>query len=819
MASPRLRAAVAVLVAILSATASLLHAEAQSDGVRLSSDLQLLGINTLSGGGHVTWTLTGDAAKALRQRIVALFDAYAWIPRGLAYAGNATGGNGDGVIQGTEAITYTNFLENELEGIRYGYGGTDVRFIRINRADLLEKSLPVNRSTSGLVGTNANSTEPLEIRFIFNADTVSEDYSFQFSDLRLAHALFKVFDLRQVQTWVNGDPWPLVRESGWHPVLMTDGQWAFWPGNDTTWTTDPRTGRYDNGRASTSRTATEASVLWLDLQTGSSANVTFQYLGQLANLGDSLRLQIATEPSYATWSDLATTDGDTSLPDSPTWRSVTYDLSAYIGQRVRLRLNFTSDASLNDAPGFFVRGFEINAPSVFRGSVESSSTDFLVGLLSFGNFEVRTGRTHVIRTPAGEILLYSASYDSSAPPADTGRFRSFELIENPQFLFGLLLAAAIVNSSTRRRLFARYRKRHPEEYRDGATESRVVKWAARGILILLVLLYFVPSLFAFVGVQSLFVTGVTFLVLVVASTAGLGLGSWAVYRREARFIPPAEAEEIGAEDVPPPPPDLLSPSEAEGLDLRPHRILPCARCLEEIEFREDVHKCLCGQTYHRECAADLGQCPNCRRPLGVVEPLEKKMVAAKCPECGEIQLVPESTDLMRTRCETCGAHLKGIDPGSSYLIVASQPEPTWEWFQSLVRNNVPGLALSSTHPEKLRRQYGLQGVELHWLSEGEQDSAAVDPRRLEPELLLILSNFIRHASGGAVLLDGLERLISGNAIEDVVRFLRKVTDLASVHEVTLLASVAPKALGEEDQAALRREFDRVLEVGGLTANA
>ncbi|MEK6810565.1 MAG: hypothetical protein AABY19_03090, partial [Candidatus Thermoplasmatota archaeon] len=62
----------AVLVAILSATASLLHAEAQSDGVRLSSDLQLLGINTLSGGGHVTWTLTGDAAKALRQRIVAL---------------------------------------------------------------------------------------------------------------------------------------------------------------------------------------------------------------------------------------------------------------------------------------------------------------------------------------------------------------------------------------------------------------------------------------------------------------------------------------------------------------------------------------------------------------------------------------------------------------------------------------------------------------------------------------------------------------------------------------------------------------------------
>src|SRR3990172_1315538 len=144
MLGRRGRALLLALLTILSMVSLLDRVGAQGAGLKVSSDLELLGVGGLDGGGHVTWTLTGAAAQSLRQKIQRMFDGYDPIPRGFAYAYNGTGGNRNGRIESGEAQPYTNFLENEVEGARpVCCRGTDVRYVRIDRSDILEQGFPV----------------------------------------------------------------------------------------------------------------------------------------------------------------------------------------------------------------------------------------------------------------------------------------------------------------------------------------------------------------------------------------------------------------------------------------------------------------------------------------------------------------------------------------------------------------------------------------------------------------------------------------------------------------------------------------------------
>src|SRR2546426_8208538 len=227
MLSRRKRVALLALLTALSMVNLIDRVDAQSGSVRIATDLELLGVGGLGGGGHVTWTLTGGEAQVLRTKILNLFDGYAAIPAGFAYGGNLTGRTGvsDGILQATEASKYTDFLENELEGIQFGGSrtGIEVRFVKIDAADILEKGFPLDRSTDGLVLTTATSAERLEIRFIFNARTISENWRVPFSDVSLADGPHPGLGLAQVWRWPGGDFLPPPRQPGWGLRPTVDG--------------------------------------------------------------------------------------------------------------------------------------------------------------------------------------------------------------------------------------------------------------------------------------------------------------------------------------------------------------------------------------------------------------------------------------------------------------------------------------------------------------------------------------------------------------------------------------------------------------------
>ncbi|MCK4717748.1 MAG: DUF835 domain-containing protein, partial [Thermoplasmata archaeon] len=62
---------------------------------------------------------------------------------------------------------------------------------------------------------------------------------------------------------------------------------------------------------------------------------------------------------------------------------------------------------------------------------------------------------------------------------------------------------------------------------------------------------------------------------------------------------------------------------------------------------------------------------------------------------------------------------------------------------------------------------------------------------------------------GVILLDGLEYLIVENGFDTVLKFIKKITDIASMDEATFLVMVDPSSISEDELSVLRKEFDFV----------
>ena len=806
-----------VFLVILFSFVSVLQVGAQPTGAAVvSSDLELLSLGDVSGGGRVTWTITGEQATLLRAKVLRMFDEQTTIPRGFAFGLQATGATaatlGNGRIDSEEAGQFLNYLENELEGTLRGYGGTEFRYVTITRADRLEPDLPAERSSDGLVGSTAATTAGIEIRFIFNAKSSSTTRQFSQADESFADALHHVFafdaaeDLRAVGCPASCFPFPA--RGGWRvvppPLTYVPGGPFLWHGNAgaNPWND---TGAYPAAASSVTAYSADGLVTTtVDLRFGGSANLTVEHTGSAAP-GYVLLVQASTD--QVNWTNVtATNDGDgdpavDGLPLTVLGTSV-FDLNPWLGQRVYIRFNFTSNGDATvDGPGYFIRNMRIQVPSRFEGTIDFRQVDYVVGFLSFADFNSPTVRPHLIRTPVGEVMFYNARYQAGRAPTDRARYATFDFAENPQALFVVLVISGWVLGRMQDWAWRRYRRKNPTLLRGSASKVRWLHWLGRGVILVLVLFYFFPSL---LGGAGLIVGGVAFWGLSLGSVAAVsGFTTFWYYRRE-KVIPPEPSfgsAQAAEEELPPPP---IPPPPSEGVGFSES---VCPHCNRNIEDLEPSYKCTCGQLYHWAHAAEAGTCLNCRRPL-LVEP-PAATVSVTCPSCAENNVVQEDANLAFVKCGNCGVILKEIEPGYNYLLIANDPSAAFAWFNTVVRKGVPGLCMSTTFPDKLRREYGLPEVEVYWLSDTNPGQRTLNPKRLDFEIMRALSNFVKNNKGGAIVLDGLEYLVVENTFDRVLKFIKKLNDLASVQQATLFVPITLTGLGPEDATLLRKEFDRV----------
>lgn len=471
--------------------------------------------------------------------------------------------------------------------------------------------------------------------------------------------------------------------------------------------------------------------------------------------GDVLRLQYAHPPAYADWTNLSFSTGAT-LPNSPgAWRRETVDLTSLLGQQVRLRLRFVSDGTLV-ASGFFIRDFAIEAPAEYVGEVVASDTHYLIGTLSFSTPEVAAGNLHVIRTPGGEILFYGATWTGSPPAGDRIGFRTFDLTENPQILFGVMMIAAYAISRMQESAYETYRSIYPAADRPAIHRTKWLHRSGKIVIGLLILLYFVPTALWTIGLR-IFISGVAYWVVAAGVALLLGFGTRAHYRRKGR---PAE------------PPPLAG---------------------EETVVRRVVPPRPAGSI-----------------PIPVDTLPEGRHFSLRCEACGEVQTVPEGIDPRAAMCANCGSRLRRIEAGKRYLVVAGHSATPFVWLRDLTRGGKPALCLTPASPERVQLEFGVDDVPIVQVSSTAK--GAIDPRQLDPLGLRSILPLVREGKGGVILYDGIEEMIAAAGLGEVIRFLRKANDMAFVHGVTVIARLAPGRITAEDVKRLNAEFDEYLDL-------
>jgi hypothetical protein len=813
MRSPK-PAAVVLLLALLLLWSILLPAAGQGGGMTVSADYELFGTTVLNGGGHVTWTLTGGVGRQLRTDMIRLFDGYPVIPRAFVFGGDPTNGNHDGILQEPEGRAYTDRLENVLEGAYPSAqtAGTQLGYFLLDRANLLDKDLVngFNTSTQGIVGTDVNSTADLQIRFIFNGASNTGDVSMSLATEAFAQALFHIFSIEADQA----GSWPVqtapTTAAGWHVRLYDVNHPALWPGNLSSCSLgDQRSCHYENGTSLTTEAVMDPSPSLgsagaaFDLRFATSAWITFNYTGQVADAGDVMRVQVAPDAANLTWFSLP--NGTLSYGQNTpmgAWVTASLNLSAYLGQKVHVRLNFTSDPS-GSAPGFFIGNFAIHAPSTYEGPVTESDAHYLIGTLSFSNLQVPSGSPTLIRTPGGEILWYSSAFDTARLAPDTVRYAAFDVMENPQVLFVLLCVAAYLISRLQERAYDDYREAHPSVYRPAVHKVKWLHWTGRVAILVLILLYFVPTAFFVIGLRVYF-NGPGYFFLALALTLSLGLGTGAYYRQMLEEAPPpAEAEEAETE--------VPAPEAPEEPVAEPVTIAHCTHCLRPVREGEKTYGCTCGATYHLSCASGLMRCSSCRKPIGGLETIgEKRSVSMRCSSCGEVQTVPEGEDALTLTCASCGGSLRSLETGKRYLLVASNPAIAFHWLADLAKGGKPALVFTPAAPDRLRLEFGLKDVQF--VQVAAQGTGAVDPKKLDPVGLKAILPLTRSGKGGVLLYDALDQMVAASSMGDIMPFLRKANDMAFVHQITVIARVGPGVLAEAEIERLGSEFDELLDL-------
>jgi archaellum biogenesis ATPase FlaH len=72
-----------------------------------------------------------------------------------------------------------------------------------------------------------------------------------------------------------------------------------------------------------------------------------------------------------------------------------------------------------------------------------------------------------------------------------------------------------------------------------------------------------------------------------------------------------------------------------------------------------------------------------------------------------------------------------------------------------------------------------------------------------------IERFMKARPRGAILLDGIEYLVSNNSFDAVLKFVRRLVDTISEGHFAFLISLGPATLKEQELKMLEREMDVV----------
>jgi len=146
-----------------------------------------------------------------------------------------------------------------------------------------------------------------------------------------------------------------------------------------------------------------------------------------------------------------------------------------------------------------------------------------------------------------------------------------------------------------------------------------------------------------------------------------------------------------------------------------------------------------------------------------------------------------------------------LQPGRAYLVEELRPEACFRLFARIAASD-GGLLITRLNPTRVRERYDLGRAAVLWLT----DHEGAAERTISPQLERLMYEIRAHlesGGGGAILIDGVEYLVSNNTFEAVLKFLRALIDAVSESPIVLLVSLSTETLGDQEVKTLERELE------------
>jgi len=147
-------------------------------------------------------------------------------------------------------------------------------------------------------------------------------------------------------------------------------------------------------------------------------------------------------------------------------------------------------------------------------------------------------------------------------------------------------------------------------------------------------------------------------------------------------------------------------------------------------------------------------------------------------------------------------------PGNVYLVEERRPKVSYELFEHALSSGCAGLVITRDFPKKLLTEKELDSCRMVWLTN------LVGEGRINPTAIGILMSqvraFIESQKRTAIIVDGLEYMVSLNTYDRMLQFMHQLRDMVVTNDCVLIVPVDPRTMSEREIALLERNLEVVL---------